>query len=87
VTAVFGVVVFGERWDHGCAAGDLAHAVQDDFSVAVLEFDFCVNLDGAACQATNVADIFRSVRETTPVKGRPSDLHKTRGSELPSCRP
>ena len=63
VTAIFYVVIFGKRGNHGGAPRDLADTVQDDLRAAVVEFNGTVNFDGAPSQAADVADIFQSGRE------------------------
>jgi hypothetical protein len=63
VAAMFDIVVLGKRRDHGCAAGDLADATENDFRTAVVEFDGSMDFDGPAGQAADVADIFQSGRE------------------------
>ena len=60
VAAVFDVVVFGQGWDHGGTAGDLADTVEYDFRAAVVEFDVSMNLNHAAFQPADVANIFQS---------------------------
>src|SRR5271165_7034894 len=63
VAAVFDVVVLGQGGNHGCAPGDLADVVEDDFRAAVVEFDRAFNFDQAARQAADVADIFQITGE------------------------
>ena len=60
MAAIFDVVVFGERRDHGGTASNLADAIQDYFGAAIVEFNGSMNFDGAAGQAADVADIFQS---------------------------
>src|SRR5712691_11781553 len=45
VAAIFHVVVLGERRNHGTASCNLADAVEDDFSAAVVELHGSVYLD------------------------------------------
>lgn len=63
VTAFFYIVVFRQGRDHGCAAGDLADAVEDHFGAAVVELDGSMNFDGASGEAADITDIFQAGRE------------------------
>ena len=61
MAAVFYIVVFGERGDHGGASVNLADAVEDDFRAAVVHLYGAVDFDDAAFEAADVADIFQVV--------------------------
>ena len=69
VAAVFDIVVLGEWRDEGGTACDLADAVEDDLSAAVVEFYRTMDFDGAACEAADVADIFQVVGEDDDREG------------------
>src|SRR5579864_6804841 len=51
VAAVFDVVGFGERRDHGGASVNLADAVENDFGAAVVHLHGAVDFDNAAFEA------------------------------------
>src|SRR5208282_6909683 len=63
VAAVFDVVVLGQGGNHGCAPGDLADVVEDDFRAAVIKLDRAFNFDHASGQAADIADIFQIAGE------------------------
>jgi hypothetical protein len=47
VSSILNMVSFGKRRNHGSAACDLADAVQNDFSAAIIELNGSVNFEAA----------------------------------------
>jgi len=47
VSSILNMVSFGKRRNHGTAACDLADAVQNDFSAAIIELNGSVNFEVA----------------------------------------
>jgi len=69
VATILDIVILGQWRDHGCAAGDLANAVQDDLRASVVEFHGAVNLDRSTCQASDVSNVFQAGRKDHNCEG------------------
>jgi len=52
------IIILGQRRDEGRAANHLAGMVENDLGVAIIELDRTADLDGAAGEAADIADIF-----------------------------
>jgi hypothetical protein len=47
VSSILNMVIFGKRRNHGSAGCDLADAVHNDFSAAIIELNGSVNFEAA----------------------------------------
>src|SRR5579872_860409 len=69
MASILNVVVFGQGWDQRSASADLTDAAQNDFGASLIEFDGAVNLNRAAREPSDVADILQIGREDNDRKG------------------
>jgi len=57
-------VIVLRQWRNQCrAACQLPDTVQDDFCSTIVELNWTMNLDDAACEATHIADVFKIMWE------------------------